>query len=301
MALDWETKYTANGVEEVYSWDEEDPKATRRLVFRIDAAKKKVRFFPRDNFPAKSILFDGFKAIPTELNRNGYIKTGGVQYYLGKKLSSIGVNQVTVTRTATKKLAKTSTGYRLTITYEKFQDLVDRFKRITANAQAGRQIEIDRIFHSLFPRKCNAPSIAASQRVGQLISGLDDGVIKDLDASQVDRVLDFTKTILEKKYASDKKRRELFGAAKLKVDDVALTQVIDQFVHLMESKQSESKWGTFLRKNLFLVESRYIHVIEQLNVVLGGSRKVDFGLVDTAGFLDLFEIKVPPEREARSR
>ena len=84
MGLDWESQATAGGIEEIYSWDEEDPKTTRQLVFKIDAAKRKARFYPRDKYPVNSILFDGFKSVPAELNRNGYIKTGGVQYYLGK-------------------------------------------------------------------------------------------------------------------------------------------------------------------------------------------------------------------------
>jgi hypothetical protein len=292
MPLEWDFE-SKGTLECIYSWDVEDPKGTRQLVFEIDKGKKEVRFLPRDNFPVKRVLFDGFGTVPPELNRAGYIKTGGVQYYLGNKLQEISVTQLTVSRTADKKLQKKGSAYHLTLPYGTFLDIVERFKRITATAQAGRRLEMDSVFHQMFPRKCRAPSISSRHRAATLISSLDETVIKELDGGEVDRVLDFTRAVLEKKYTKSNKRHELFGAAKLKVDDVALTEVIGQFEELLKKKNSESKWGAFLRKNLFLVESRYIHVIDQLNVVLGGTRKVDFGLVDTAGFLDLFEIKVP--------
>ena len=208
-------------------------------------------------------------------------------------MEEIGVKQMTVSRTANKRLTKIKTGYRLTIPYQTFQTLVERFKRITATAQAGRRVEIDSVFHQMVPRKCKAASISARQRTGQLMAGMDESIIKSLNGNEIDHILDFTRAILEKKYTKSSKRRELFGAAKLRVDDVALSEVISQFEEMLGSKNNEHKWGAFLRRNLFLVESRYIHIIEQLNVVLGGTRKVDFGLVDTAGFLDLFEIKVP--------
>ena len=83
------------------------------------------------------------------------------------------------------------------------------------------------------------------------------------------------------------------GAAKLRVDEIALEDVINAFQQMLKADPSESRWSEFLSKNLFLIESKYIKIIQQLNVVLASARKVDFGLVDSQGFLDLFEIKKP--------
>ncbi|WP_276504842.1 Shedu immune nuclease family protein [Terrimonas pollutisoli] len=55
----------------------------------------------------------------------------------------------------------------------------------------------------------------------------------------------------------------------------------------------ESDWGEFLERNLFLIDSKYVKTIPELNVVLAGARKVDFGLIDSQGYLDMFEIKKP--------
>jgi len=62
---------------------------------------------------------------------------------------------------------------------------------------------------------------------------------------------------------------------------------------MLSKNLSEEVWSNYLEKNLFLLDSKYVKIIPQLNVILVTCRKVDFGLVDTQGYLDLFEIKKP--------
>ena len=83
------------------------------------------------------------------------------------------------------------------------------------------------------------------------------------------------------------------ASRRLRPRDIALPEVIGNFEQLLADSPSEAKWGEFLRENLFLVESRYVQIIERLNVILARSREADFALVDSHGFLDLFEIKKP--------
>ena len=99
--------------------------------------------------------------------------------------------------------------------------------------------------------------------------------------------------MVEKRYVRADRRGQLISSAKLKIDDVALAEVIDEFEQMLTDGHSEADWGQFLRRNLYLVESRYDHVFDRLNVITGASREVDFGLIDTHGFLDIFEIKTP--------
>ena len=293
MPLEYESE-DADGIETIYSWDTEAPDTSRKLVFRIDAAKEVVEFFPRDEgFHAGKIVFDGFKRVPPELNEAGYIKTKGVQYHLSQKLSALNVRQLKITKSGEKLLQKSGKEYRMVLPYGAFQQIVEGFKGAVSEMMVERRSVVDGVFHGLFPRKYATSAVSASRRLTRLMSGLDESVVEKMDAAAVDRVLDFTKLLLEKRYARADKRRELFSAAKLKVDDVALADVIGEFERLLAESPNEATSGKFLRKNLFLVESRYVHVIERLNVVLGGSREVDFGMVDSQGFLDLFEIKTP--------
>ena len=61
----------------------------------------------------------------------------------------------------------------------------------------------------------------------------------------------------------------------------------------LEDGISENLWGKYLKKNLFLLDSKYVKILPELNVILRGSRNVDFGMIDTKGYLDIFEIKKP--------
>lgn len=44
---------------------------------------------------------------------------------------------------------------------------------------------------------------------------------------------------------------------------------------------------------MFLVETKYVRVIPELNLSLCTWRRVDFAYIDNQGYLDIFEIKKP--------
>lgn len=296
MPLETES-ITANGVEEIYSWDEDDPENTRKLVFIKRHDDRIIEWFSRDDdFPIRPVIFEGFRGIPPELAEAGYIK-GPLGYHLSRKITERSIEELTISRDAEAYIRKIpNAGYRVVIPYTDFSTLAARFRGITSEAQTDRRILADTAFHGLFPSKFEASEASLRRRLTRLLNGLDEAVIGEMSADEINRIFDFTKAILENRYEMAHKRHELFTAAKLRVDSVALSEVIAKFEALLAEGVSEAKWGEFLRKNLFLVESRYIHVIDQLNVVLGGSRNVDFGLVDAQGYLDLFEIKLPTTR-----
>src|SRR3989344_5085032 len=103
----------------------------------------------------------------------------------------------------------------------------------------------------------------------------------------------FFESFIEKRYKSDDGKRKLFRFAKIKIDDIAINQIIGEFKELLQKNAPEAKWGAHLKRNLFLIDSKYIKVIPEINVMLAGARKVDFGLVDSQGYMDIFEIKKP--------
>jgi len=295
MPLETET-IPNNGIDEVYSWDTEQ-QDSRKLVFRIDTHNERIEWFPRDNdFPIRPVLLEGFPRIPDELAEAGYIKSR-LQYHLKRKIEERQIEQLTISRVSPAYIRKIpNAGYRVVLPYDTFRDIAARFRGVTTESQADRRIIADAAFHGLFPTRFAASEAGLRHRLTRLLNGLDGAVIEAMSADEIDRVLDFTKMILETRYTRTDRRRELFSAAKLRVDNVALTEVIEKFDDMLQEDPTEPRWGEFLRRNLFLVESRYVHVIDQLNVVLGGERNVDFGLIDNAGYLDLFEIKRPSTR-----
>ena len=106
---------------------------------------------------------------------------------------------------------------------------------------------------------------------------------------------------LKSKYKSEIYKRKLFSKTKIRIDDIAISEIIKKFEQLLKEDTSESKWGNFLKRNLYLIDSKYVHALPELNVVLANTRKADFGLVDSNGYLDIFEIKKPNTRVLSAR
>jgi len=294
MAKDWET-ITTGGLEDIFVFDVDDPISTRRKVFTINAATEQVFWFPDvKSLENTSIIFEGFKSIPPELNKGGWIKTFGFQYQLAVQLSTLRVDELVISRTAEKKIRKRrNAGHAITLPYTTFQTMASKVKSVNESAKVGRRMAVATELNSSFPTNFSAPSVSASRRKSTFLAGIDSGFISELSAEEIDRIFEFTGEILEKRYTAKNSRLKLYGSAKLNIDSVALAEVISEFEKLLGGRTSEAQWGKFLFRNLFLVESRYIQAIPEMNVVLAKSRKVDFGMVDTAGFLDLWEIKKP--------
>src|SRR5690606_23944446 len=124
---------------------------------------------------------------------------------------------------------------------------------------------------------------------------------EDYKEEDIIRLTDILSSLMKSNFRSKITQSELFKATKLKIDTVTFTEVIDQFEQKLAKKTTEASWGKFLEDNLFLIDSKYIHPIPQLNLVLGGSRKVDFGLIDIQGYLDIFEIKKPETKLLSSK
>jgi len=190
-------------------------------------------------------------------------------------------------------LRQYASGLTFVLGYESLKTLKARLTELSNENKLERSLAVDEFFHTEFPSKFSAPTIPARRRAARAVRNLDKSIIEHLEANDVEKFLDFMEHLLEGKYSSAARRRKLFGAAKLKIDEVALKETIDTYETKLKNSEPEHKWGHFLQKHLYLIDSKYVSVIGQLNVVLGGERKVDFGLIDSQGYLDLFEIKKP--------
>lgn len=295
MAWETEEREVADETVEVWAWQDDTPEVAH-LVYRIDKGAARVEFFPK---PGQELEFlgvvtlEGFTSLPREFKPAGYIPSAG--YYLDKKLREAKVESLTIVRYGEDSFRKVRNqdAYRVILTYESFQQLKGGLQQINNEAKAERRLFANDHFKSVFPTRFTSSGASDRRRARRVIRNLDPAVIAQFSPDDVEKLLDFFEEFLSEKYTAVGKRRKLLSAAKVKVDEVALSDVIERFEALLESNPLEAKWGEFLRRNLFLVESRYIAVIPELNVVLGGQRKVDFGMVDAQGYLDLFEIKRP--------
>lgn len=291
MALESDEVLNEDGTKSIFVFDSEKPE-DRHLTFLINPAEERIEFYPREAFPVHKVELEGFKRVPPELSELGYFKAG-LNYYLSKKFQGERVNTFRVAKGVGSTLRKYEGGLTLVLGYEELKTLKGRLTQLSNESKLERSLAVDEFFHQKFPSKFPPAELPAKRRAKRAIRNLDPAIVDHLEPTDVETFLDFMECMLEGKYSSAVRRRKLFGAAKLKVDEVALKDTIDAFESKLKAGESEQKWGTFLQKHLYLIDSKYVHVIGQLNVVLGGQRKVDFGMVDSQGYLDLFEIKKP--------
>lgn len=291
MAIDVETEKVTDRLERVFVSDSEQP-GKRHLAFEIDKDKQQVVFFPEDDFVVSKVLFDGFKQIPEEVNEKGYFKSG-LGYYLDKKLREQKANAFIVSYDKSSSIRKSGTNHKVTINYDSFKKLRKNISALINENKVEKSQFVDDFFATEFPKKYESGGLSASHRAKKAINNLDEHIIDSLSPEDISRVLGFVEHLLKLKYKSVSQRYKLFKAAKIKVDDIAISSVLKDFDDLIAKDPHETKWGEFLKKNLYLLDSKYVSVIPQLNVVLSTERRVDFGLVDSNGFLDIFEIKKP--------
>jgi len=303
MAWKTEIETDQSGLKLIYAFEEDAPDI-RFLVYRIDSANRLIEFIPKpsDDFALDSIILEGFSALPDEFAPAGYIQTG-LMYYLDKKIREGRISRLTISSSRPDSIRKVRNKdqYRMVLNYASFRNLKSRLTHITTEAKKERSAYVDGFFHSLFPNRFSPISFAARRRATRVVRDIDEDIIPHLSKDDTERLLDFYRSFLSQKYTSLPHKLRLLGAAKVRVDEVALSAVIRQFEELLDDNPAESRWGQFLKKNLFLIESKYIKIISELNVVLAGARKVDFGLIDSQGYLDLFEIKKPSTRLLASR
>ncbi|MBI2966266.1 MAG: DUF4263 domain-containing protein [Bacteroidetes bacterium] len=294
MAIKTETQ-TTNGKTDIFVTD--TVTKLRWQVYRIDKDKEVIKFFPgkdrrnNDTFFLKEITLEGFKKLPIEFSQTGYVKAGAL-YYLNKKLNGKSIKKVTIS----KPRESSYNVSEVVINYSDFQRLKKRLSRIAYEAKIDKGKYADEFFYDTFPNEFTAQNETSKTRYLKVINNIDNDIIPHFDNNSVTRFEDFYEQLLATKYKNADKKVRFVTRTKIKIDKLAVDNVIAEFEKLLIEATSEADWGKFLLKNLFLVDSKYIKAIQQLNVVLAGARKVDFGLVDYQGHLDIFEIKRPTSK-----
>jgi hypothetical protein len=214
-------------------------------------------------------------------------------YYFNKKLEEQRVRKFIISREKQDSIRKQGSDFKLTLSYDSFRNLRRQVSKLTSQAKTERSLFIDNFFAESFPRRYKARKISPKTRAKSITSALDESLIQHIDSEGQERVYSFIEAFLKEQNQGSRNKKKLFSAAKIRVDEIAISQVLNEFETLLSSAPNESKWGDFLEKNLYLLDSKYVSIIPELNVVLSGARKVDFGLVDSFGFLDIYEIKKP--------
>ncbi len=279
----------------IYLYDEDQPNEKKK-VYEINLKERTIIFYPNNNSKNKffidEINIKGFIKLPNEFSEQGYIK-GSVLYYLNKKFSDKNVKHFTISISGKSSLLKDGYSRTLHLKYEDLQRLKDRLTNIKTASQQERSAYVDEFCHSVFPSYFSRKAETSKGRFKKVLQNLDIDIIQHIEAKDLRKIENFYEQLLKDKYDSLSHKFRLIQRTKIKVDTITIENVIAEFEKLLTNSTSESDWGKFLIKNLYLIDSKYVDCISEMNVVLAGSRKVDFGLIDSYGYLDIFEIKKP--------
>lgn len=265
-----------------------------KLVYEINKNRHLITFYPNSKYYFfDKITISGFSNLPPILHTNGYSKNKILDYihriFKDKNIKTIGI-----IRTGRSSIVKRGRDKHLRISYNLLRQLCDELGSTNFSHRKRKSFIVSKYFHSEFPKLIKSKSAKSThEEIQQTIQTLSLQSLSNFEKEDINKITDILSSLMKSGHRSQISKSELFKNTKLKIDTVTLDEVIMAFEKKLKSNTSESEWGRFLENNLFLIDSKYIHSISQFNLVLGGSRKVDFGLVDIQGYLDIFEIKKP--------
>lgn len=271
----------------------DDEQGTKLCYYRIDKRSKMIEFYPNDsNYFIDVIYLDGFDKLPNEFSEKGYM-LGQVQYYLNTMFKDKKVNKFIISFDNKRGYRKVSNGYNITIPYDEFSKYKKEMVSINSESKSKKRKATQCFLNSVFPTKFKITDDTISSKKRKFISGLDINIIPTLTKDELQLLEKFVFQLLEGKYVDISKKMKLITTYKDNVQLLAVDEAIKKFESTLAKDASESEWGKIIKQYLFLIESKYVRVIPELNLQLASWRKVDFGYVDNQGYLDIFEIKKP--------
>jgi hypothetical protein len=266
---------------------------TQYLAYKIIRETNIIEFHPNEpGYFVDIIYLEGFNSIPDEFSENGYI-LASVQYYLNTAFKDMSIAKFTISKLRSNSLRKSKNGYHIVIAYEQFANYKQEMTDITTEAKAERRITTNSFLSMTIPSLFPPTAIPASRKKNRFMQNIDPTIIPLLTKHDLKIIEDFTSSLINGRYISSPSKIRLLTEYKESIDSIALKEAISRYKLNYKNEVNESEWGKYLKQYLFLLDSKYVKVIPELNVALATWRKVDFGLVDFQGFLDIYEIKKP--------
>ncbi len=276
-----------------YVSDDKIPNS-KKLIYELNKDKRSITFYPYSEYYFfDRITINGFSILPEIFQKKGFTKNK-ILDYVNRLFNNKGIKTITVNRTGKCSVIKRGKDKHLHLSYRSLLRLSDEIGAMNHLHRNRRSKFVNKHFNQELPELIKIKESKTSQdEIKNAIQILKSQTSESFQNEDIDKITDFLSSLMKDGHKSHISKSKLFKNTKLKFDTVTLAEVIAEFETYLKKETSESKWGKFLEGNLFLIDSKYIYPFPQLNLVLGGTRKVDFGLVDIQGYLDLFEIKKP--------
>lgn len=287
-------KFGATQIEFGYCYDEETPD-NKVLVYKLNKDNKTIEFYPA---PTSRLSFNkidliGFTNLPDPLNKKGYCR-GNILYYLDANFKGQSIRKITLTKDGNCSVTTRKKAKYVTITIDTLRKLADELGSMKYFHNDEKATYVRKTLNKVIPDVVSIKEVKNPRyRVKYAVRLLSAQAADNYDKTDINNILEIIEKLLKSKYKDEVKKSDLFQSTKLRVDTFTLSNVIEEFEKKLQNHTTEAEWGKFLEKNLYLIDPKYIYSLPQLNVMLGTTRKVDFGLVDVMSYLDIYEIKKP--------
>lgn len=246
----------------------------------------------------KRIDIYGSKKLPSGFytkNLNG-LSYGG--YYLLKAISDgLGSESfsIAVVMKGKNEIKENTKGYLMTILHKDLMRGLLKLKKIRTEKAENSRFAAQSHMHSLFPEEINDPENDLIQyKEGTLATILEtttpDQLSKKDSKTLLEYLPDFMKTQKNKTTRLSGIRNIVLTARNS--EKVFIERIINEFEELLKKTISESKWQDFYGKYILLFRLGYSAHLDQ-NIISIDGKKPDFLLLDSHGYLDVYEIKRP--------
>lgn len=291
----------APNVEDYYyvKYDEKGKEESRNKKYSIDKNTAEITVYTQSRFSnVQEIILKGFTELPKDnevVHKNGYLNQKlGTLIDARCKKAGHEIKRI-ILEVGSRNTIDTYLGEpALFLNFQDVKKLIRTVRRLRTKSTNEIGAEVTAFLHQKLKGNFEEPkvkSVTPEKKAELVMNNLDESIIQHLSLDRIKEFVDFFSLIIEKRYKTEKGKKKIIEMAQVKIKDVPFTQLVEDFDKKLKNDPVESEWSDFLRKNLFLIDPSYIYAFPELHVTLGTGKRVDFGLVDLKGYLDIFEIK----------
>ncbi len=238
--------------------------------------------------PDYEIIFEGFEEIPKPFSEKSN-NDDGTLYSLYSHAKKHGFNKLIISSTQENK----NDNDKLIIAYSDYLQLLEKNKEYKNKVSTFRQRERSKFLKSVFPKifsglTTSFPSI--SEYLSKEI--IDKEVLKRLNYEKLKSLFKISSEVVYEKFGKNIQdyQKEVTVIANIP----AIKEAASKLEKLMNNKnKKEIDYNSFLIETFPLLRFDYVHIERELNVICGGTKKTDFFMINSEGFVDVFEIKTP--------
>jgi len=276
----------------------EEIKRTSKIIYRQhkeDESKEKIAIYKVtgnnieyyfDGVSIKSIVFEGFKQLPSLIIPYGYgFQEKSLNNFFKYTFNDNRIDKIVITEQSISRKSRKS----LYLNFYEIEELLSSINQEQRACRDTKKILIKNYLISVFS-EFNFDHQETNSNKKLILRNLNNKLIDQLTASEIEQIGDFYVTAAQKYKRTDLVKRMSFGLQK-NSQILTLREIINKYETLLNDNPAESIWQAFFDEYITLFDTRYAHMIDYKNVAIGITKYPDLVLVDIYGYIDFYELK----------